>query len=173
MKKRLTVIAIALAILAGLGYWLYDRLGGTNPIQISVVNTNPPTLIGMTYEGTPQDEGLGETFAKIEAILSTQPGKKLHTIYEVEPAGKLDTMRVFVGLEGIQVDSLEVRRFTEDSFLIASLEANRWVMPGPAKVQQKLKEYAEANNIALTGVFIDKILSEDKVQVIAPIARSK
>jgi hypothetical protein len=42
-------------------------------------------------------------------------------------------------------------------------------MPNPTTVQERLSEYAEENGIALTGVFIDKIVSKEEVQVIAPI----
>lgn len=169
MRKKLYLAALIAVILGGLGYWFFDSLGGNNPINIALVNGAPPTLIGLTYEGTPQDEGLGETFEQVEALLRTQPGKKLHTIYEVEPAGKLDTMRVFVGIEGLQVDSLDYRRFTQKAYLVANLEANRWVMPSPVRVQEELKAYAEANGLKISGIYIDKLLSDNRVQVIAPL----
>lgn len=169
MKKKITYGLIGLVVLIGLGFWGFDSLGGNNPILIQEVKKSPPTLIGLSYEGTPQDERLRETFDRVQAILSTQPGKKLHTIYEVEPGGKLDTMRVFIGMQGIRVDSLDFRDFSQKGYLIASVEANRWVMPGPLKVQERLREYAQANEMKLSNIFIDKILTENKVQIIAPL----
>ncbi|MHA7131022.1 hypothetical protein [Algoriphagus namhaensis] len=169
MNKKVSIALLLLAVFAGLGYWFFDYLGGNNPIRIEKIDQKPPTLIGLTYEGTPQDEKLGQTFDRIENLLATQPGKKMYTIYEVEPAGKLDTMRVFVGFEGLPVDTLDYRVFDQSSYLLASIEANRWVMPGPLKVQQKIREFASKNELKLSGVYVDKILSEEKVQVMAPL----
>jgi hypothetical protein len=42
-------------------------------------------------------------------------------------------------------------------------------MPGTNKVKSKLEEFAKENKLQLSGIFIDKIISETEVQVIAPI----
>ncbi len=170
MNKKAILVGAGILILAVSAYALFVSLGGNNPIEIQRIDNPPPTLAGITYEGTPQDERLGKTFQRIEEIISTNPGKKLHTIYEIEPAGKLDTMRVFIGFDqSLQLDSLEFKEFKETAFLLASIEANSWVMPGPNKVKEEIREFAKENNITITEVFIDKILTDTKVQVIAPV----
>ncbi|MCR9082919.1 MAG: hypothetical protein NXH89_10900, partial [Cyclobacteriaceae bacterium] len=99
-----------------------------------------------------------------------RPGSFLHTIYEVEPAGKLDTMRVFVGLNQLlSGDDIQERVFSEKSYLLAKIKANKWVMPGPEKVKEKLWAFADSANLELSEFFIDKIVSENEVHVIAPI----
>src|SRR5690606_5958707 len=97
--KKLGIAALILVAIITLGYFVFDQLGGNNPIQIEVVESSPPTLAGKTYRGTPQDKSLGQTFQSVESLLSVNPGKKIHTIYYQEPAGKLDTMEVFIGLD--------------------------------------------------------------------------
>ena len=90
INRRLFLIGIPTLLVLVASYAFFIHLGGSNPIQIQQIASSPPSLSGITYEGTPQDEDLGISFEKIESIISLNPGKKLHTIYEVEPAGKLD-----------------------------------------------------------------------------------
>ncbi len=170
MNKKVIYLGIGLLALVGVYLVVFDYLGGNNPILISYVDEKPPILVGLTYEGTPQDDRLGSTFEKIESILSTQPGKKLHTIYEIEPSGKLDTMRVFIGFEHALIqETLEIREFPQTGYLVASLKGNRFVMPSPNKVKKELEEFAAKEGYSLSGVFIDRILSENQVQVLAPV----
>jgi hypothetical protein len=88
----------------------------------------------------------------------------------VEPAGKLDTMIVFVGInQTLPITDLEFRPFENNGYLLAKIQSNKWVMPSPEAVKEKLTEYASENQLELSGIFIDKIISEKEVQVIAPI----
>lgn len=169
MKKFGFAILILLA-LAILGYFGFDQLGGNNPIQIELVDNSPPTLAGKTYRGTPQDKRLRETFQSIESLLALNPGKKIHTIYYQEPAGKLDTMEVFVGLDlPFSPADLESKTFSETRFLRATIQGNKWIMSSPEKVKAQLENYARENKFTLSGIFIDRIVSDHEVQVIAPI----
>lgn len=170
MKHRLGLIIIVLVSLSTIGYFIFDRLGGNATIQIELVEKKPDYLAGKTYRGTPQDPLLKETFQQIEQAQALNPGTKIHTIYYVEPAGKLDTMDVFVGLNlPFPTGDLEGKTFAENRYLLAIIQGSKWVMPGPEKVKAKLQEYAKFNNLILSGLFIDKIISESEVQVIAPI----
>lgn len=170
MSRKITVILVFLAFAVLGGMIFFNYLGGNNPIQITIVNQKPAPLSGIYYVGTPQDPSLKEAFVKIETEKSLHPGSFLHTIYEVEPAGKLDTMRVFVGLDQLLVgDEYEQRIFQENRYLLARIQGNRWVMPGPEKVKSRLKEFADSAKLELSEILIDKIISENEVHVIAPI----
>lgn len=170
MKQRLGLIVIVVLSLSVIGYFIFDRLGGNTPIGIELVEQKPENLAGKTYRGTPQDPLLKETFQQIEQAQALNPGTKIHTIYYVEPAGKLDTMNVFVGLNlPFATGELEGKTFEESRYLLAKIQGSKWVMPGPEKVKAKLQEYAQSNNLILSGIFIDKIISPNEVQVIAPV----
>lgn len=170
MKNKILVISASILALILFGYWAFDTLGGNNPVEIEVVDRSPESLVGTTYRGTPQDEKLPQTFQKIEAQKSLNAGTYLHTIYEIEPSGKLDTMIVFVGInKALPVDGFEHKVFEEQQYLLATITGSSWVMPGPKKVQKQLKDFALANNLELSGTFIDKIISKNEVQMIAPI----
>lgn len=169
MKKLGIFVGVA-ALIFGVGYYYFIQLGGNNPIEITLIEENPETLAGKTFKGIPQDKKLEETFRAIETQQSLHPGSKIHTIYYIEPAGKLDTMEVFVGLDlPFASGELESKSFVETRYLLAKVKANKWVMPGPTKVKSALEDYAEKNKLSLSGTFIDKIIGESEVHVIAPI----
>ena len=168
--KKLGIAAFILLVVIAIGYNFFIQLGGTNPIEVTLINQSPETLAGKMFVGIPQDRRLEETFRTIETQQSLNPGSKIHTIYYIEPAGKLDTMKVFVGLNlPFASGDLESKSFQEKQYLLAKVNANKWVMPGPNKVKAKLEEFAQENKLELSGIFIDKIISETEVQVIAPI----
>jgi hypothetical protein len=168
--KKIAIALVVLVVIFSLGFYGFDQLGGNNPIQIEWKKSPPPTLSGRTFRGIPQDERLGKTFQEVQSLLAIHPGTSLHTLYSVEPAGKLDTLEVFVGLDlPFPTGDLESKPFTETSYLLATITANKWVMPSPTTVKEKLEEFARGKNLTLSGVFIDKIISEGEVQVIAPI----
>lgn len=168
--KKIGVGVIVLLVIFVVLYFAFDKMGGNNPIEIELVKSPPPTLVGKTFKGQPQDEELGNTFRSIERLLSLNPGKKIHTIYFQEPGGKLDTMEVFVGLDlPFAAAEMESKTFSEVSYLVATVKGNKWVMPGPNKVKAKIEATAKELNLSLSGFFIDRIVSDTEVQVIAPI----
>lgn len=168
--KKITVAVVILLVIFSLAYYGFDRLGGNNPVVIEWVKSPPPTLSGRTFKGIPREERLAETFQEVESLLALHPGTHIHTLYFLEPAGKLDTLEVFVGLNlPFPTGDLESKRFNERSYLLATIKGNKWVMPSPATVKSKLQEFAKEKNLTLSGIFIDKIISEEEVQVIAPI----
>ncbi len=169
MKKVGIALLVLLAVIA-LAYGLFIHLGGSKPIRVELISGAPSALAGKTFRGTPQDKRLSETFQSIESLLALHPGKKIHTIYLVEPAGKLDTMEVFVGLDlPFAPSDLESMTFSEQKFIQATVTGSNWVMPGPETVKEKIEAYAKENNLVLSGVFIDRIVSDSEIQVIAPV----
>ena len=169
--KKVGISLLLLIVLAGGGYYyFFDQLGGNNPIQLSLVEKVPEALAGKTFRGIPQDEKLAETFEEIESLKSLHAGAKIHTIYYVEPAGKLDTLHVFVGINlPFPTGDLEGISFSETKYILASISGNSWIMPGPEKVKGKIREFSKEKGLELSGIFIDRIVSEKEVQVIAPV----
>lgn len=169
MKKSVILVLIVFLLIVG-GYFVFDRLGGNTPIEIELVEKKPDNLAGKTFRGTPQDPQLKATFQQIEQAQSLNPGTQIHTIYYVEPAGKLDTMKVFVGINlPFATGELEAKTFKENRYLLAKIRGSKWVMPGPEKVKAQLMDFASKNGLSLSGEYIDKIISESEVQVIAPV----
>lgn len=168
--KKIRIIALFLVLLGICGYFLFDYLGGNRPVELSLVAKSPDTLTGKTFRGTPMNKGLEAVFQTIQGTQKLHPGTSLHTIYYVEPAGKLDTLEVFVGINlPFGTQDLEVKNFSETRYILAKVTGSKWVMPGPETIKEKIQAYAEANKLTLSGYYIDKIVSETEVHVLAPV----
>jgi hypothetical protein len=168
--KKIIGIAIFLVVLGIGGYLTFDYLGGNRPVELSLEAKSPETLSGKTFRGTPVDKGIEQLFQQIQSTQKLHPGAKLHTIYYTEPAGKLDTLEVFAGINlPFGTQDLEVKKFSETQYILAKVTGSQWVMPSPETIKEKIQDYAKANNLTLSGYFIDKIVSKTEVHVIAPI----
>ncbi|GGZ33994.1 hypothetical protein GCM10007049_29140 [Echinicola pacifica] len=165
------ITAIVVAVLALIGFGVFVYLGGYEDYPIEIRENASMDLYGLTYRGTPQDEGLKQTFEQVEA--QKEDGAILHTIYMVEPAGKLDTMKVFVGLDRLSAipPSWETKTIDAKRFIVADLHYHKMVMPRPESVKKDIQEFAKENSLILTDVYIDKILGEEHIQVWAPLAK--
>ncbi|WP_194975542.1 hypothetical protein [Aquiflexum lacus] len=168
MKKK-TIGSLLVFLILG-GMLLFYILGGFNPIEIEAENLGEIDLSGVHFRGRPQDEALREAFQKIEDLKKLYPEARLHTIYYSEPAGKMDTMEVFVGLEskwvkkeeGLQMISLQAQKA-----VVATITAHRFVMPGPMKVKARLEAFAKDQELPKPEIFVDQIIGPNEVKVIA------
>jgi len=171
MNKAKLAITVAIGLLLALG--VYAMLGGFNRIDISVEDRSDINLVGLTYRGTPQDEGMVETFRRVESLAHKFPEANIHTIYHTEPAGKLDTLQVFVGIEQGDLADLpedfEVNTIRCDRVLVAEINSHKWVMPTPAAVKESLEAFAREEGLILQDVFVDKIIDRNQVKVLAPL----
>ncbi|MBD3630232.1 hypothetical protein [Cyclobacterium sp.] len=167
-KKIISLAVVSGLILCG----IYAYLGGFNAVSLELVNCQEIELIGLEYQGTPQDEGIGSIFQNVEA---ERKGSPLYTIYYVEPSGKRDTLHVFVGVEvensfNNLYDGWVKKTFDCQRAIRASMEMHQLVMPGANSVKQKINDFAKAKGVNPKGHFIDKIISRNKVEVLAPIS---
>lgn len=162
--KQIFLILIFL-FLAGGGY-LY--LGGWKKTEFDLIPCQPTVLAGLEFRGTPGDEHLGQVFQEVTTFRADAP---LHTIYYVEPAGKRDTLHVFVGIEateGVPEEWIQKRVECKEA-IKASLKMHQWVMPSPDKTKQRMIEFASSKGRSVEGIFIDKIIDRDRVEVWAPL----
>ncbi|WP_114751703.1 hypothetical protein [Pleomorphovibrio marinus] len=176
MKKGVT-ITIVIALLAALLLYFYGRLGGFNSVEISVESCEDRKLMGMHFKGTPQSNELPLTFKRVSNFKKETSKTGLYTIYYTEPAGKLDTLHLFVGVEAVSGDvlphDLELVSIPCEQMILAKVSSHRLVMPSPKKVRQKIQAFATKNNLELKGEFMDKILDEKNVEVLAPLSPTK
>lgn len=167
MKKR--VAGIIVLLLIAIGFYFFKALGGFNEINISIEDLGEIELMGIHYRGTPQDESLKNSFIIMEGLQKRHSESILHTIYFVEPAGKLDTMEVFVGVEKKwlkDISGKSILSLDGHEAIVAEIKANRFVMPGPNKVKSKIEEFAKSNNMQSPNIFVDQILGPEHVRVI-------
>jgi hypothetical protein len=167
--KKWIIGGIILLALVGAVLFQFNKLGGFNEIMIESLSPFELQLQGLAYRGTPQDEKLGQTFEKV-LKLAKEESIPFYTIFVIEPAGKLDTMEVFVGVEVDKILSeFEKKSFQSSQAVLAKINAHRFVMLGPNKVKNKIFKFSKENNLKSPTIFIDKIVSKDEVHVIGII----
>jgi len=150
---------------------IYFYLGGFKPIDLKLTNCSNLNLVGVNYLGIPQDDTIGDYFREVEAARKNNP---LHTIYYIEPEGKRDSLHVFIGYESEVLDENLSSPWTHQSVechqaIVATLEMSRFVMPKPDKTKKAIQEFAKAKGLTLKGIFIDKIITSNYVEVWAPV----
>jgi hypothetical protein len=171
MKYRNILFVIAaVSLIAGYGY---HQLGGFRPVDLVLVECADLELVGKEFRGPPQDKRLSATFMEVEDVRVSHPGVVLHTIYYMEPAGKRDTMHLFVGVLKTSfhngIPSMIEKQVTCSQAVVAKINAHRFVMPSPLRVKQEIIEYASQHGVGLQGIFVDKLIDDSHVEVWAPV----
>lgn len=168
MKKK--GILIGLPILLAAFLFTFYQMGGFRETELELWANPNIELSGVRFVGTPQDKRLRNAFVQMEQVLQQYPEAKLHTIYFREPAGKLDTMEVFVGIEKkwLQADQagFENLNLSASQAVVAHINRHRFVMPNPETVKTAIRDFAKANNDPSPSIFIDQIVSPEEVRVI-------
>ncbi|MGY6558400.1 MAG: hypothetical protein ACXIT9_03870 [Nitritalea sp.] len=150
-----------LILLVGFGLW--KRYSANYELSLTQQEADW-TLYGEWFIGTPAEKRMKQVFERVEAEVSGQ-GAILHTWYAQEPAGKLDTLAVFIGGEKPYAGA-EVLAVGQMEALIASVVADRRQLPGPEKVKRSLVEFAQEKGLPRPEIFIDRLIREDSVVVI-------
>ncbi len=170
MRKSYFII---LFIVLGVAFLIiYANLGGFKDIQVEKKELSEIRLKGKYFRGTPLDPELEKTFQEIQAESKNQSENSFYTIYILEPAGKTDTLHVFVGLEDLNLNypkNWDSLNFTKGVYLTASIESHPLVMPSPESVKEAIISFALQEELPKPLLFIEKIIAKNKVQVIAPI----
>lgn len=168
--KKIVFLLALIAIIIGLGY---AQLGGFRPIDMVLVECTDLEFVGVEFIGTPQDEMLAGSFRKVEDIKYDNPGSILHTIYYIEPAGKRDTMHVFIGVQKASilesVSDMTHKEVACRRAVVAKISAHRFVMPSPLRIKERIKEFASSEGVVLQEIFVDKLLDDKHVEVWAPV----
>lgn len=165
--KKLFAGLIVLALI-GVGFLVFYKLGGFSDIVVSQSDLGQLELSGIYFVGTPTQTELRDAFSRMEAIKNSQSEPHLYTLYYREPAGKMDTMEVFVGVEKrfVTNDTLQTLTLDASEAIVATVQAHRFVMPGPNKVKTEIQEYADFASLPRPVIFVDQIISADEVHVI-------
>lgn len=168
MKKK--GILIGLPILVAALTFTFYRMGGFREIELEVLENPQIELSGLRFVDIPQDKQLRESFEQMEQVLQQHPEARLHTIYFREPAGKLDTMEVFVGIEKkwltAALPGFENLNLSAPQAAVAKIHRHRFVMPNPETVKASLRDFAKANKLPEPTLFIDQIVNPEEVRVI-------
>lgn len=172
MKRYVKIVLwiAMISILVGIGY---GQLGGFRPVELALTDCRDFEFVGVEFKGTPQDERLPLGYRQVEDAVLDNPNAILHTIYYEEPAGKRDTMHVFVGIEEASlrkpIPSMVDKRVPCRRAIVARIFAHRFAMPNPSQIKKKIREFALSEGVLLQELFVDRILDDSHVEVWAPL----
>jgi hypothetical protein len=172
MKKSFFIPLSILLILLAMVF--YHQLGGFKSIVIEKKAFEELKLKGINFKGLPSDPALELAFKTVQDKANQDPFSPFYVIYHQEPAGKTDTLQVFVGLADDNKNTdpnWENLNFFQEAALFVELEIHPLVMPSPSKIKKELKKYAQSQQLLISEPFIEKIQGKNKITVIAPISK--
>ncbi len=167
-KKSILITFITVAIVGLCGY---AYLGGFHQVKISKVVIGSYKIAGKHFEGKVQSKILAGIFFEAKEYVNNHDGANSIAILYYKSAdnsiGKIDC---FAGAllepnaENLPKD-FETREIRVKEVLRARFEGHRLVTPEPNTMYQKIKTYADKNNISLQKIYIEKYFSDDAIEI--------
>lgn len=170
---RKVLILAALVIIVGLS--VYHYLGGTEPLNITLVNHEGYKLAGRYYEGRLNDKVLEEIFFETKDLIAQGklPGK-LVVVYFNDPGKENGFVKNLIGVEipdALQKlpGGYDLRNIECSQSVKVSIKAHSAVFPRPEEVQKQVEEFAKQQNLSLQNISIERYLSETELEIEVPV----
>ena len=167
-KKSILITFITVAMLGLCGY---AYLGGFHEVEISKVPVGSYKIAGKHFEGKVQSDSLGKIFFVAKKYVKNHDdANSIAILYYKSADNSIGKIDCFAGVllesnaENLPKD-FEIREITVKEVLRARFEGHRLVTPEPNTMYQKIKKYADENNISLQKVYIEKYFSDDAIEV--------
>lgn len=153
---------------------LYTYLGGFTKPDVKLTTSKAMYVAGIPFEGTLQDEALGEAFKKAANILETsQLDGELGNIYYNNPESKSDSIKAFIGIvipdSVVKLPEGYTVRIVEGGRKVVRAEANADISLLPRKLYAAVFDYAEEENLKLQDFFVEWFPAKDRGVVEVPI----
>lgn len=174
-SSRIVVIVFAVLVVSFFIIKTYSRLGGSEPLNISLRNGSSYLIHGKEFKGRYNSTEMETLFYQMrEMALSDSIGGTFCIVSDLNPEvtdGK--TVSYFVGFildkELESAGELLQRRFDFESALKIELNMHNSVMPLPEEVEREMTDFAQARNVSLENYTIEKYLDEDQLVIERPI----
>lgn len=167
-KKSILITFITVAIIGLCGY---TYLGGFHEVKISKVAIGSYKIAGKHFEGKVQSKVLEHIFFEAKEYVHNHNGaNSIAIIYYKSTDNSIGKIDCFAGAllepnaENLPKD-FEIREIMVKEVLRARFEGHRLVTPEPNTMYQKIKKYADKNNIRLQKIYIEKYFSDDAIEV--------
>ncbi len=167
-KKTILITFLAVAIL---GICSYAYLGGFHEVKISKVSIGSYKIAGKHFKGKVQSDSLGNIFFEAKKYVETHDAaKSIAILYYKGADNSIAIIDCFVGAllqsntENLP-DEFKLKEIQVKEVLRARFEGHRLVTPDPKTMYEKIKTYANANNISLQEIYIEKYFSDEGIEV--------
>lgn len=175
--SRIVIISFAILVVGFFIFKTYSKLGGSQPLNISIEEPNSYLIYGKEYVGKYNSREMKDLFYQVREVALSDSVNGVFCIvsnldFEIEDN---KTVSYFVGaLVDRQLDfpgDLIEKKIEFNSALSIDLSMHNAVMPLPEEVDQAMTEFAEGKNISLENFTIEKYINEDLLVIERPISR--
>jgi predicted transcriptional regulator YdeE len=166
---------IAAGLVAVIGLTIYHFLGGTEPLDISLIENKGYKLAGRYYEGKITDKALEEIFFETKDLIAKGelPGT-LVVVYFNQPEKENGFVQNLIGVEipealqklpaGYDLRTIDCTRSVK-----VDIQSHSAVLPRPEEVQAQVEQFAKKNNLSLQKINIEKYISESQLIIEVPV----
>lgn len=168
MQRKLLWIIFGVLLIIILG--VYYFLGGFNEVAIEVIEVENYEVVGHYYEGPYERDTIASLFFDAKELLENKilSGDLSVINFENDPEQKHS--KIFIGILVNQETSdfpknLERRKVNGGKVIRASIQSHNIVMPTRDKIDEKMTAFAAANNLTLSGVTIERYVSENQLLI--------
>ncbi len=166
MLRKLALAGLGIGIVSlALYYWL----GGFSGLTFELYESQDITIAGKEFTGRPTQQELADLFYSMRDLAAANDTSLIVVSYPKPDTTALITQ--FIGVPGIQSDTLETRSWKAGTFVSLQLTQNLLVTASPDKVQAEATEFAEQNGLRLSGESIEVYSNEQDTRVVYPIDR--
>ncbi len=172
MKKIVIIGAILVILLSVAGYaWL----GGFRSEKISKVSNQLRVVYGTTYQGKYGDLKLREIVVKTKQLLE-DPARSGHLVVINYDSTASENINQLIGVISPDASSEALQDLTQDTlsagtYLRIQLYGHPVVRSIPEQVNQKLKAYAEQQQLTLGKEVIEHYFGSDSMWIEYPIMK--
>jgi DNA gyrase inhibitor GyrI len=170
MKKLLYVMAgIAIILLV-----LYTYLGGFAAPDVSVTTSQTMYVAGQPFEGSVEDEALGDAFQRVSQVLQEKelegyPGN----IYYNDPDKSGDSIRAFIGIiipdSAAKLPEGYTLRTVPGGRKVVRAEATASIALLPKKLYAAVFDYAKEEKLKLEEFYVEWFPEDDKGMLEVPV----
>lgn len=169
---------ILLGILAIIIIAVYNYLGGFQKVKLEVLETTPYHMVGRYYEGKYDRDSLAALFFEAKSWMQIQEQSGTLTVVNYmgeNGAENSDSVKTFIGVlfsteSPEMIAPYEHREIKGGKKLRASIEAHSIVMPTRETIEEKMKTFAQEEQLLLEPIIIEKYVSDEELVVEGVIA---
>ncbi|MDN5200717.1 hypothetical protein QQ008_05080 [Fulvivirgaceae bacterium BMA10] len=170
MNKKI-VFAISLTILGAVAIFMYSYLGGWNEVQVSLREVNDIRMVGQPFKGSATSDTLRTIFLSAKEVIGKQQEGTLAILYYKDVDKENNEIDCFAGImvdkdSELNVPNFEIKTFQVSKVIRAYFEGHRLVTPDPSTINQKIRDFAQSQNLNLQPIFIEKYFSDHAIEVI-------
>lgn len=171
----ISALCLIVLLLAG-----YIKLGGFNPVQMTLIQVDNYYFLGRQFEGTYKSDSVGACLREMRGYVQdgTIKGQPV-IIFDKEPEDRQGSSQLFIGIlltdsstrynhQQLAVELLK-REIKASRAIRVSKDAHISVMPNPDRISRRIAQYGRENGLTIAGPSIEIYQSNDRLVIEHPL----